>query len=236
MPLLFARTIKKLNRRFGVAAPRVVIRPYVSWWWSGLGLCLLLTLSLILLQTGSFSGDEEVLHLREQLRLQREELMALQSVAGTEQNQVRMERSSKESILAKAEALERENSLLKEDLRLFERLYADPGEVGGVRVESVKLSSGQDGRYHFRVMLSFRPTGQIRDFRGRLEYKVLSQRAGRIEDVSALVLAGAELKLEVKNFLRREGGFVLPEGARLKSFEVKVWQGDTLKAQRLAQI
>ena len=45
-----------------------------------------------------------------------------------------------------------------------------------------------------------------------------------------------EFQVEVRNFLRKEGGFEIPPGARLDSVEVRVLQGDTLKAKRMAQL
>lgn len=45
-----------------------------------------------------------------------------------------------------------------------------------------------------------------------------------------------EYLLELKHFLRREGEFQLPSSARIRTVEVRVLQGDTLKAKRLAQL
>ena len=45
-----------------------------------------------------------------------------------------------------------------------------------------------------------------------------------------------EFQVEVRNFLRKEGAFEIPAGARLESVEARVLQGDTLKTKRMAQI
>jgi hypothetical protein len=45
-----------------------------------------------------------------------------------------------------------------------------------------------------------------------------------------------EFQVEVRSFLRKEGAFEIPAGAKLESVEARVLQGDTLKTKRMAQI
>lgn len=240
MPIRIAHKMKRLQRRFGIAAPHLVVRNRFSLHWLLLAVSLLFILFisfawlLIRFQAGG-SLDDELIGLREQVAVQGAELLRLRAAAGTEQNQVHMERSSKQLLLAKIQELERENGSLKEEIRLFERLVPMAGEEGGVRVQTAKILPDPEGKYRYRLLLAFQPGKQEREFRGRLEFYVGFQQDGK-ERQLRLPVQEAESRIEIKHFLRREGAFSLPAGGRLRSFEVRIFQGDTLKAQRLVKI
>lgn len=217
------------------------MRSHLPWQWYGLGLSLLF--ALFFLCVWLFSRHNEVKNqdieldaLRLQVAVQQEELLRLRSTAGTEQNQVRIERSTKQSLVTRVQGLERENALLKEDMRLFERLIPVLGEEGQVRVENLRLIPEEGGRYRYRLMLAFQPSKQAQEFRGRLQFLAIIVQDGKEKNMLFPEVADASYALELKHFLRREGVFSLPVTVRLKSLEVRVFQGDTLKAQRVAQL
>lgn len=233
--------LKRFRKRFGITAPRVVVRAHFPvHWYVGVALVvvvLLLSIAWAFFQRYEMASlDRELLVLRERVSVQSEELSRLRPTAGTEQNQVRMERSTKQSLVAKIQELERENALLKEDIRSFEKLVPVPGEEGGVRVESVRLSQEPDGRYRYRLMFSFQPSKQVQDFRGRLQLWAEFHHEGKDKKERVGFGEGSDSLIEIRHFLRRSGLFSLPAGGRLKSFEVRVFQGDTLKAERSARL
>ena len=119
--------IRKFRRRFGITAPRVVVRTHLPWPWYAAGAGLLLVLGLavfwVFMQRGEARGLEHQLDtLRVQVRDLNQELLKLRSTAGTEQSAVQMERSTQLQLSNRIKALELENAALKEDMRLFERL------------------------------------------------------------------------------------------------------------------
>lgn len=235
--------LRKLRRRFGITAPRVVVRTHWPWHWqllaAVLAICLVLSLAWLFMQrneVGVIGG--ELAELRRQFDVQREELAALRAMAGTGQNAVAMERAAQQQLLGKVDALERENAALKEDIRVFEHLVPAAAGASQLRLESFRLSPDGAGRYRYRLLMAFQPDKQGVDFRGRLQLLAVYELGGKefqllLPDAKA---AGAEYQLEIRHFLRREGSIELPPGAVLKSVEARILQGDIVKARRSTQL
>jgi hypothetical protein len=232
-----------MRRAIGIAAPRVAVRPCVpfSWylWGGGVVVLLILFLFWLLFFRSSGGPDSPWLNdLRHKVLMQQEELLRLRSTEGTGANLAQLERSSQQSLIQRLQALERENVALKEDLRIFERLVPGSAEAGVVRIESFRVVPESDGNFRYSALLAFQPNKQSPSFRGRVELLAVFDRGGKEQ---AVVLpdsgdASSQGVLEIKNFLRREGGFQAPKGAQLKSVEIRVLQGDTLKTKRTLQL
>lgn len=237
-----ALKLKKFRRRFGIAAPRVVVRTHVPWIWHALLSALLILLALVLVwlflqRSASGEMGREVEALRAQVLEQREELNILRSTAGTGQNAVSMERAAQQQLLSRIQGLEMENVALKEDMLLFERLIPVLGEEAVVRIENFRVVREGGGRYRYRLLLAFRPGRQAPEFHGRLQLAVGFVHSGKEQQLILPEKRGVagEYQLELKHFLRREGVFQLPAGALVKGVEARILQGDTLKAKKLAQ-
>lgn len=243
MPLpAAALKLKRFRRRFGISAPRVVVRSHFPWQWLVLPAILL---ALLLGVAGWMVAQKketgilgvEVESFRQQLQAQREELNLLRSTAGTGQSVASIERAAQQQLLTRIQGLEAENAALKEDILLFERLIPIAGEGASVRVENFRVFKESGTRFRYRLLLAFQSDRQTPDFRGRLQIAISYADNGK---VLQLVLPerrenSAEYQLEIKHFLRREGVFELPAGAVLRAVEARVLQGDTLKSKRLAQ-
>jgi hypothetical protein len=235
--------LKRFRRRFGISAPRVVVRSHLPWQWFALPavlLALLLGSAGWLMAQRNEAGilGQEVETLRREVQGQREELDFLRSTAGTGKNAVSIERAAQQQLLSKIKSLESENAGLKEDVLLFERLMPVAGESALVRIENFRVLKESGARFRYRLLIAFQPDKQNPDFRGRLQIAISYASAGK---VMQLLLPekqenGAEYQLNVKHFLRREGGFELPAGALLRGVEARVLQGDTLKSKRVAQL
>ncbi len=235
--------IRKFRRRFGITAPRVVVRTHLSWSWYAGGAALILLLFLVIiwlfLQRGETVGMERELDdLRTQVRDLDGELLRLRSTAGTEQSAVQMERSTQQQLTSRIKVLELENIALKEDMRLFERLMPLAGNESAIRLESFRVVPDGRQRYHYRALLAFQSGKQAPEFRGRLQILVVFSVAGKRQEMLLPVKRedAGEFQVEVRGFLRKEGAFEIPAGSRLESVEARVLQGDTLKTKRMAQI
>ncbi len=182
----------------------------------------------------------ELASVREQLQAAREETVRLRSVSGTEQNAVEMERTAQRQLVSRLKALEAENVGLKEENALFERLVPPAaGNEAVVRVERLRVArESEGGQYRYRILLAFQASKQLRDFRGRLQFKAVISQEGRDQQLTfpAPTEAAGDYQVEIHHFLRKDGILTIPRGARLKSVEAYVFQGDTLKAKGLAQL
>lgn len=235
--------LRRFRRRFGIAAPRVVVRSHVPWQWLVMAAAVLLLIVVtivwsIMQHNEAGAMGRELDAVRQQLQAQQEELLQLRSTAGTEQNVVHMERAAQQQLLGRVQGLERENAALKEDILLFERLIPVVGEEAAVRIENFRLTKEGRGRYRYRLLLAFQPSKQAPDFHGRLQLAVAYALAGK--ELQLLLPGrggdGADYQIDLKHFLRREGIVELPEGAVVKSIEARIMLGDTLKAKRMAQL
>jgi len=235
--------LRRFRRRFGIAAPKVVVRSHLPWTWFVLPAMLLALLLgalgwLIAQRSEAGALGQEMEGVRQQLQVQREELNVLRSTAGTGQNAVSIERASQQQLLVRIQSLEAQNSALKEDMLLFERLVPVAGEGASIRVEMFRVAQEGQGRFRYRLLFAFQPDRQNPEFRGRLQLLINFAHSGK---KTQLLLPDKreslpEYQIELKHFLRREGAFELPDGATLQDVEVRVLQGDTLKSKRLAQL
>lgn len=231
--------LRRFRQRFGIAAPRVVVRSHHSWQWYALPVCALVLFVAAVVwlvvqrhEAGAMGREIELLQL--QLRGQEEELRHLRSTAGTGQNAVNIERAAQQQLLARMSDLERENAALKEDMLLFERLIPSEGEEPLVRIESLRVTDYSPSRYRYRLLLAFQPNKQKPVFKGDLELIVRYLLEGKVMQLSVPAdgRTKADFKLEIKHFLRREGEFVLPSGAVLKELDAHVLQGGAIEAKR----
>lgn len=232
--------LRKFRHRFGIAAPRVVVKTHwpLRWklaLWAG-GVVFVYMLAGVLpslFDSAVVVGEEG----RRELELQRRELMHLRSTAGTGENSAVLERVVQQRLLAKIDSLERENAALKEDVRLFERLVPATASESQVRIGSFRVLSVGELRYRYQLLLAFQSDRQVSEFRGRLQ--VIVDYVGDAGE-GRLVLPdkgdSAGYSLEIRHFIRREGEFVLPAGQLVKSVEVRIFQGDVLRARQLAQL
>lgn len=234
--------IRRFRRRFGITAPKVVVRTHVSWRWYAAGgvliaLLLLMIVGLALQHGDAGAMEKELESLRLQVRSLDEELLRYRSTAGTERSSVEMERSTQQRLLDRVRKLELENAVLKEDMLLFERLIPSAGEEGAIRLENFRVVADGAQNYRYRILISFHSGKQTPEFRGRLEFLVTFVQRGKSQEmvIPSRRERTGEFQVEVRNLLRKEGSFELPTGARLQSVEARILQGDTLKTKRVAQ-
>lgn len=222
--------LKRFRRRFGITAPKMVVRTHVPWfWWFALAaLFVLLVVALL----NFFTGDARVSELREQLMVQRDELQKLRSSVGTGQSAVSMERAAQQQLMLRIADLERENAGLKEEIRLFERLVPGVHGKDDLRIEAFRLIPESPLRYRFRLLLAFQPGMPKQAFKGGYQIFATVRLEGRERQI---LVTEKPQTLEISHVLRREGAFEIPVGAVLLSAEVRVVQGATLRAKRIAQ-
>ena len=235
--------IRKFRRRFGILAPKVIVRSHLPMRWYVLSIVLfallMISLGWLLAQRNEASELGRELEVsRQQLLLQSDELSVLRSSTGTEQSAVGIERAARQQLLSRVKVLESENAMLKEDMLLFERLIPATSESAVVRIENFRVAADVGGRYRYHLLMVYQPDKQLHEFRGFLQLEIQYTHSGR--NARMLVPEARELRrdglVEVRHFLRREGGFVLPTGAVLLGVEARLYQGDLLKSKRMAQL
>jgi len=224
--------LKRFRSRFGIAAPRVVVRTAVPPQWlvlGGVSLLLLLLFVFWLLYSGRLGESERLAELNERLNSQQAELVALRSTAGTGQSAVSMERAAQRQLVTRIVELEAENAALKEDMLIFERLIPAAGQESSARIESLRVKPDAGGRYRYRLLFAYQPARRGGSFRGKYDVVAVFKDADGVERRQP-----ATGEVEIRHFLRREGWFELPEGAVLLSVDASLLQnGKVVATQKI---
>ena len=236
--------LKKFRRRFGISAPRMVIRSHIPWQGYLLGSVLFLlliaaTVALFVQYSNAGVVGRELQELRDQVEVQSREIEVLRTTSGTVQSVASMERATQQKMVARLQALEQENASLKEDMLLFERLIPSAGEEVVLRIENFRIAKDSPVSLKYRFLLVCQGGKAGADFRGSLQFIVDYSIDGKQHQLvvpddrrSGPVGYG----VEIRRFLRREGVLDVPSGAQVGKVEVRVLQGDIVKAKADVQL
>lgn len=236
---------RALRQRFGIAAPRVAVRPDVPWYWRGLGIAAVAIAVLWLAYDRGWTlpaalGDERgqsMSELNGTIERQAREISELQARAVGAERQAAIEHASRDDLARQIQSLADQNASLKEDLAFFQTLMPAGGGDRGILVERFRVApQGAPGEYRYRLFLV--QTGRRdEDFQGRIQLVVNAVEHGAPR---ALKLPpdneaeAREYQLRFRFFQRIEGSFRLNPGAALKSVQVRVYQHGS-RAPKLAQ-
>jgi hypothetical protein len=250
---------KLLWRRLSVTAPRMTIKTHRPWWLQVLVWVIILGLSGALalwtydlgrsitgLNRGQVESKLDQLDIRvRQLTEERDRLSASASAA---QSNLAVERATLEKLLAQVQALETENTKLREDLTFFERMAPANSSVS---IRNFSLQREPEG-HGIRYRLLVGQGGRVgRDFSGHVQLVLSGVQEGRAvtlrlpDDKSAKTLGTSvsavphdpkAFTLAFRTFQRLEGTIALPANWILKSVQAKVLENGTVRAQQSASL
>ena len=157
--------------------------------------------------------------------------------ASVAENQMRIERSARQQLAAQVKVLEAENGKLKDDLAFFESLLPADKTVGGVSVRRLAADVAGPNQLRYRLVV-MRGGKSEQEFTGTLQVAVTVLQNGK----SAIMIfpepgthepADTEkFQLAFKRYQRVEGLLTLPDGAVMKSMQVRVLEKGQLRAQQ----
>jgi len=225
---------KLLRRRLSISAPRMIVRSHLPWplRWALYAVALGFS-AAIALWAFEFGKDiagldrsskEDVLRLKAELEGMKEATERAQAIANTADSLLKAEKVAQERLAAQLKQAEAENLALKADLGFFERLLpvgggASSGGVLVVRAFHVEKASSGQMRYQLLVMQNGRSPST---FDGRYELTLNGEMDGQPWSAS---LPGGAKPLQVKQYARVEGRVDHPEGAVVKTVQVRVLNG-----------
>ena len=242
---------KLLLRRMSVSAPRMTVRTHIPWPVRILAIILMLgvggALALWIYDAGRrFAGfdsgeaKQEVQRLRgtlAELTIERDKLRAM---ADSSESKLAIERAAQQKLADQVKALEADNTRLKEDLAFFEALLPADGRQEGIVIRSARVErDSATGQYRYRVLLmQGGKSGAV--FTGRLVLTVNTIAGGRSANI-ILPSVGDDAKdgivdggysFTLRRYQRIEGSFSLPAGTTIRSVQVRVMEGDKVRAQQ----
>jgi len=252
-----ARYLSRIRQRFGIAGRKVAVRTELAWYWRWLAilavLALVLALSAWMYDTGRrFAGfDEHELQQRvtellrqngraqNELRNTREELESLRSATAASESRLAIERTAQRKLAEQIKLLERENAHLREELATFESLLASeardnkPLTIHRFTVQPDVLP----GEYRYRLLLLTGTGRREQQFQGRVELVVSLTEGGK--DAMMVIPeakgdAAAAFRLSFKYFHRLEGTYRVSPKAKVKSVQVRIYEGKSTQVRATA--
>jgi hypothetical protein len=214
----------------------MAIRSQMAWYWRYLlNLLLMVLVACVvwwLVQNSYRITGVSFEQARQQMNGLTEENERLKHEAETAHNtlierdrQLQIEKASQVELARAVAQLQNENASLKEDLGFLRKLMSSSASTPeGVGVSDLKVErDGAPNAYRYRMLLT--QGGQRKqDFKGRVQ--VLA-RVARGSEISTLTfpdpaLGEAAGNFEFRFYYKAEGRFTVPEGANLKSAEIRV--------------
>ena len=242
-----ARGLRKLRKRFGIAAPRVAVRTEVPWYLRWLGYAFVLgfagAVAFWTYDAGRrFAGfdqdqvEQKLAETRAELASAHSELKRLRAIANAAGSQLAIERTAQERLAQQIRTLEKQDGKLREDLAIFERmLTSDPRSAPALAIYRFEVTPDVlPGEYRYRMLLLTSGLGRDRQFDGRLELVVSMTQDGK----SAIMkfpeqtdASASDFKLKFKYFRRVEGTFRVAPKAKVESVQVRVFEGKSDQAR-----
>lgn len=240
--------LKFIQRKFGISAPRVMVRTHVPWYLRWLGIIavggLLFGIGLSTYDYGmEFAGfrqreaDRTLEKLMEKISSQQNELADLRSRVTSAERQLQIERATYGDLEKQVKLFANENATLKEDLAFFQSLMPASGRNDAVTINRFRLQQDTlPGEYRYRLLLV--QSGQrLKEFQGSLQF-VLNIEQGDRKAVLTLPQeqdrSAREYQLNFKFFQRIEGTFKIAPDAVVKGMQVRVFENGS-NAPKLTQ-
>jgi hypothetical protein len=227
---------RRLRSSFSIGSSRMAIRSQMAWYWRWLlNLLLMVVVATVVwwLVQNSYRitgvSFEEARAQMDSLGTENTRMKAdLEVARGTlieRDRQLQIEKAAQGELARTVAQLQEENAALKEDLGFLRKLMSSGGATPeGVGVSDLKVErDGRPNEFRYRMLLT--QGGQRKqDFKGRVQ---VVARVAQGPATSSLVFpdpaAGDAVgSFEFRFYQKVEGRFVIPDGATLKSVDIRI--------------
>jgi hypothetical protein len=243
-----ALKLRRLRSRFGITAQHVAVRTHVPWHWRAMALGAILALVVVLAswvydtgrRFGGFdrsASEEEISMLRQKVSEFEEETARLRAIANAADSNVQIEKTTRDQLSRQVKTLEEENTKLKENLAVFENLARGGSPDESISVSRLRVEPDSvRGHYRYRLLVSRQGEQAGQEFHGNLQiYLTVLQPGGE----SAMIILprpddpdAAKYAVTFRSFRTLEGRFQIAPEARIKRAEVRLVQGNAVKASQ----
>jgi hypothetical protein len=227
---------RRMRSRFGIGSSRMAIRSQSAWYWRWLLNVLMMAavaaavwwIVINTYRVAGASADEvqgRISSLTEENAALKHEVETARASLVERDRQLQIEKAAQGELARTVAQLQEENSGLKDDLGFLRKLMSSGATPEGIALSDVRIERGVAvNTYHYRVLLTH--GGQRKqDFKGRLQ---LVANVVQGSEQHALIFPepaappAAQGKLDFRFYQKVEGRFTLPDGAALRSVEVRV--------------
>lgn len=225
------------------------MRSHAPWYLKALAVTGVVAIALVLAQVIFDAGrgwvgldvsgmQSEARSLRERVSVLEGELAGVRQQADAAHSTLQIERSAQEQLTSRIRSLESENSRLREDMLVFESLAGSSGAEQGFKINRLVLEpDGDAGRYRYRMLIIRQGGKPDRDALGAYEIVATIDQHGHDANITFPPKPGdASHRVAFRHFQRVDGVITLPDGARLKSIEVRFVQDGQIRARATAAV
>jgi len=243
-----AQLIRTLQRKFGIAAPRMAVHAHVAWYWRWLGYVALGALVVGVgwttydygMELAGFRQSEAaqaLARLKNEIAERDAQLAELRSQVATSERQLQIERATYGDLARQVKSLSEVNATLREDLAFFQSLMAAGGKEEALSLNRFRVQpEALPGEYRYRLLL-VQGGQRVKEFQGTLQF-VLNVEQGDRKFVITLPPEGEknvkDYQVHFKFFQRVEGTFKVAPGAVVKSLQIRVFENGSV-APKLSQ-
>lgn len=229
--------IRKIRSRIGIRSSRMSIQTHVPWYVRMGGTAVMMGIAAAVAWwlvdnsyriTGFNREDAEKLiqKLTEDNTKLQKDLDAIRSSLTERDRQVQIEKAAQAELARNVAQLQEENSGLKEDLGFLRNIMSSGSVPEGLTIQNLKAEpESAPGTYRYRLLLV--QGGQRKqDFKGRVQVIARVAQGGATNTLSfpedaQIRTSGTEV--EFRYYHKVEGRFTIPEGALLKSVQIRVF-------------
>ena len=226
---------RRIRSSFGMGSSRVSIRPQLAWYWRWLiNLAAMGAVAGVVwwvvqnsYHITGFNAEEarqQLGTLGEENRRMKGEIETARASLAERERQLQIEKASQTELARSVAQLQEENAGLKEDLGFLRKLMSSGATPEGIGVSDLKVErEGTTSEFRYRMLLT--QGGQRKqDFHGRVQ---LLARVAQGSTSTTLTFPDPALpettgSFEFRFYHKVEGRFRIPEGAALKSVDVRV--------------
>jgi hypothetical protein len=226
---------RRLRSTFGIGSSRMAIRSQLAWYWRWiLNVLMMVAVGGVvwwLVQNSYRITGFDIEEVRLQIGSLTAENSVLKRGAGSAKaaladrdRQLQIEKAAQSELARTVAQLQEENAALKEDLGFLRNIMSSGAAPEGLGVSNLKIErDGKANEFRYRMLLT--QGGQRKqDFKGKVQVLAHVVRDGvastlTFPDPTPGEAAGL---LEFRFYKKVEGRFVIPEGAVLKSADVRV--------------
>jgi len=227
---------RRIRSNFGIGSSRMAIRSQLAWHWRWLANLLMMAVvaaAVWWMVVSSYhiagaSVDEvqkRINSLANENAALKRDLEAARSSLVERDRQLQVEKAAQGELARTVAQLQDENAGLKDDLGFLRKLMSSGATPEGVAVSDLRVEpDGDPNSYRYRILLT--QGGQRKqDFKGRLQilaHVVQGSAQSTLTFPDAAAPAAASGALDFRFYQKVEGRFSLPDGAVLRSVDVRV--------------
>jgi hypothetical protein len=229
---------RKIRSKIGIRSQRVAIRSHSPWYikFGGYGLAMGVAAAIawVLVDNSYRITGFSRIDAKEQIELLtaenaklKQNYDATKSLLNEKEGKLKVEVASQAELTKNLSQLQDENASLKEDIGFLRNVMSSGSVPDGLAIQNFKVEpDALPNEFRYRLLLT--QGGQRKqDFKGKMQIVVRVQEAGQAALTALSFPTDAQMResagtIEFRFYQKLDGRFSIPQGAVLKSVQVRV--------------